>query len=135
MLITRRRRPCAHGPSNRRANNPSTALTLRRSAASCPNNLEASPSALGESTSRSNSRNRNCRHKTRNCSLFMRSRLDQIRNLAGNRGGVLFHGELPEDLFQRRAFHKRPKSVDGIVGNNLPPMQNNHSLADALHRF
>src|SRR5215475_2780862 len=63
------------------------------------------------------------------------SRFDQVCNFPRNGSGVLFHGELPENLFQFRRSHERPKPVDGIVGNQLAPMQNNDSLADTLHSF
>src|SRR5579859_7819994 len=95
-------------------------------------------SASIESASRSTTRSRNCRCSTRNCKgrRFQKreisSRMNQIRNLPRHRSGVLFDCELREDGFKSWQFHEGAQVADGIVGDQFPPMKDDHAIADAL---
>src|SRR5262249_28232342 len=112
-------------------------LKLTRNEANWPRSLFESPRAWDESTSKSTMRKRNSRYRTRNCcfSISDLSGLDQVGDVPRDGGSVLLHGQLGEDAFECGQRHQSAQVLDGIVGDHLAAMQNDHVRADTLHGF
>src|SRR4051794_12087425 len=96
-------------------------------------------SAWIDSASRSTMRSRNWRYSTRNCSGSRLENsssslcMDEIRDLYGNRAGIVLDGELRENAFEGRKRHHGAQAGNRIVGHHFAAMKNHHPRADTLH--